>query len=213
MQGLNKFLLRLLFFVSFGCFAGMAIMSCSVGEKDVRKFLSNPENGFRSVKNMQGLELSVTYQPASWLAQQEALRDSSLKQDSLWKVYNESVQMVLEFGAKGEEGFNKQAIAAMGFASIEEFNAAVMEYAYGMEKSLFILNGQDTVYARMYLYERGFELGKKERLVYVFPKTKLERKFKVAFYDKVLGLGLTQFELEPDWDAFPIPQMAEAKIN
>ncbi|WP_373518416.1 hypothetical protein [Pricia sp.] len=193
----NKVIKGVLFFLEV--FVLLFIASCSQKSfhtsEDLMVYVSNPENGYRQEKSINGVEYSITYRPTDilvkqWLGDNPSQNDV----DSLRKKYNK--YMYFNFSLAK----NKQEILNSLVTNKEDFGKMVNQLAFGMNERVHLFSSnKDSIAIADYIYPRLYGMSGATSMLLVYPKDPklMANEF---FHFTVEDLGLATGEI-----SFKIP--------
>ena len=183
--------------------SGILLASCSGisdSPDEYRQWLNQPKNGLIRSKQFNNLVFTAAYKPADYfvLKEVEELPHSKELVDSVRKMYGNSIYVILEIAYADDISGD---LLQHGIVSYSEYGQRVHEYAFGLKDNAQLKLNGDTLRPAIYHFERGYELGKQQRMIFAFePESALESSFDCTFtfYDKVFGTGKHHFTFEVD---------------
>ncbi|MDC8005222.1 hypothetical protein POV27_14265 [Aureisphaera galaxeae] len=131
-------------------------------------YLKNPENGYTQSKQVNGVDICLTYRPTDLLVAQE-LRGATSKTavDSLRDKYHKYLYFNLNISKNG-----KELLSAVP-KDRNEFGAMVNELSFGMEQNVHLFtNKKDTIPMMDYIYPRMYGMGSSTSMLLVYPRNK-----------------------------------------
>lgn len=167
---------------------------------EYRSWYGNPENGYVKEKTLGGLVFTVQYRPVELEMLNELNEGISYSQqqiDSLKKKYEGSNYFVMEVRVKDPEGAG-EGVLYRSEEFMNNFNQTVEKLSFGMGERFFLETKTDTIYSSVYHFERGFELGERQRFVIGFPDKKIEGPITFVYNDDLFHVSILKFQFETD---------------
>lgn len=166
------------------------------------------ENGFIKTRSINGIEYTVHFRPVELQILREldqtSLTVSPAFLDSLKASYGKSLNFILEIGLADGDG---KVLA--NAAHIHENPLQVLqELSFSMQEQVELEVGENTYVPSLFHFERGYELGKKERFLFSFPvpEKDMDKPFIFRYEDKFFGGSLLNFSFDvTDKNIPPLP--------
>lgn len=177
-----------------------ALFSCSSIPKNVAEYeewFKDESNGFVKKKSIGNIYVLVQERPADLMALIQLREKSKIEKsqiDSLLSEFEGASYFIMEIGFKTETD-GKDIVADRTPTTYDKYAELINELSFGLEKNVEVCFDNDTIKPVLYNYERGYELGKKERFIFVFPKI-VGAKKQFIYYDEIFGLGICKFEFD-----------------
>ncbi|GAB5400866.1 MAG: hypothetical protein Aureis2KO_24510 [Aureisphaera sp.] len=160
-------------------------------------YIKNPENGYTQTKEVNGVEIALTYRPTDLLVAQELRGEASKTTiESIRKKYSKHLYFNLSISKNGKE------ILSSVPNDRSEFGAMVNKLSFGMGRSVHLFTDKkDTIPMTDYIYPRMYGMGKSTSMLLVYPREKElmdSNFFKVSLKDIGLSTGEINFKFDTE---------------
>jgi hypothetical protein len=167
---------------------------------EYRSWFGKAENGYVKEKAIGGLVFTVQYRPIELEILNELEEGASYSQqyiDSLKRRYEGSNYFVMEIRVKDPEGAG-EGVLYRSEEFMNNFNQTVEKLSFGMGERFFLEVESDTIYPSVYHFERGFELGERQRFVLGFPDKKKKGPITFVYNDDLFHASILKFQFETE---------------
>lgn len=177
--------------------ATLVITSCGKEEmkpSDLIRWVEDGENGMIQRQDFEHYFFEVKYKPLDYVISVEGRTDelSSAKYEEL-KSQLEGLQYVdLNIGPLIQKG---NALSG-GTQNQEEYFERLDYFVTYANQDIFMVQGQDTLYPKLYHFERNYGLAPKNTLLLGFDQGEANQDRLVCIDDQVLGVGRVNFLFE-----------------
>lgn len=169
---------------------------------EFKSWFNDPENEFVKEKYVNDLKFSVQYRPAELMICNELkdLKKGQSSLDSLKRTYKNSLYFLLEIGFDEREKKKQGDVLLKDIHTYEQYVEKVNYLSFQLENNTWLVVGKDTIPPSLYHFERGYELGKKQTIMFAFPYSGSINKKDMAFFfnDDAFKTGLNIFKFNID---------------
>jgi len=170
-------------------------------KREYRAWFANEDNGFLKKKQIGYLQFNVQYRPIDYMLLNELEEDKSYDKnqiDTLRKSYGSSKYFLLEVGIDDEDMTINEDMTRLMINNYKEFQELITTLAFDMKSKVSLQLGEDTYEPSIYHFERGYELGYKQRFVFAFaiPSESDKSEFTFVFDDDLFDSGINKFKFE-----------------
>lgn len=178
-------------------FTGLLIcIACRPGALPPEAYLhwvEDPAHGLRQSKTLGPLVFTIQYQPAPYRACQLALRKGASGPPILGRDSMPALQQI-QLRISSADGHTP--VLRVGHPSREHYQQRLRYLAFGLEKRLFLLEGQDTLPCNLFHLERAYDLAPFVQGIARFEAERHPDQDKTfLLLDDQLGLGPVQMRL------------------
>jgi hypothetical protein len=169
--------------------------------QELETWFKDEKNRYTVVRKHKDITISSTYNTSDLMAINELrnIKNPSEKTiDSLVKSYDNASYFVVELGMPTESEIKNDIQTDTKTVTYPEYSKNIDKLSFGMEKNTFLVIGTDTVRPLLYQYERGYELGKREKLVFMFPKITSNKSIELDYIDEIFNSGINKFLFKVD---------------
>lgn len=161
---------------------------------DLIKWVDQEENGLVQRQNFENYFFEAKYKPIDYVVSMEGRTDDLSEEDySNMKSQLEGLQYVdLNIGTLSKTG---NALSGEVESEDEYFQRLDYFVTYA-QQDIFMVQGKDTLYPKLYHFERNYGLAPKNTLLLGFENGSSETDRYVFIDDKILGVGRVKFLFE-----------------
>ena len=203
---MKKTLYTYLFILSLG-----ACTPTEVNLESLRSYIQDEENGLKKYAGSDVIKAELTYKPSDLIIAQNYKREIKAKPesiDSLKRSLDKYLYLTLRISQNGQEVENR-------FVSNEAlFNKTLAYLNYEMSEDISMTVSGKSYPVADYFYQRMYGTTGGSVILIAFEKELIKEAddFKIAFEDRMLGLGYVDFEFERS-DIENIPGLNFELIN
>lgn len=175
----------------------------TVSYQEYMQWMGNPENGMLKKHSANGLELTVKFLPAEYLAYQELKNEKKVTQaqyDSLLKVYSKSLTFLMSIGPDESKKNPKGDIMMTGISDYEEFAQKAMAMNFDMGQYVSLKTDIGDFKPVLSNMENVYGLAKNRNILFVFAPSELKdttflhsRQFDFVYEDQLFKVGINHF--------------------
>lgn len=185
------------------CCIGCSDRKESVSRSELVKYINDPDHKLFKVQDVNGINIRLTFQPASLMAAQELSAD--LKKDtqaisSIKKKYAGNFYFLLKYSKN-----NKELIRQL--ESFQRYSDMLQVLSFKMQSYINLTTpAKDTVLLSDYIFEQNYGMADGNSLLLVFSKDKLKTRevVEVNVAECGFGIGDLKFKfMKRDFDAIP----------
>lgn len=157
--------------LTYVLFAFSVLVSCSKKKfdstRELMNHIQNPVNQYLHIKNINGVNFSLLYNPTDVLVQRQLSSEANISReliDSLRENYSHYLYFNLSISKNGKELLSN-------VNSREKFGAMVKQLAFDMDKKVHLFTQQkDTINLADYVYPRMYGMSDETTVLFVYPK-------------------------------------------
>jgi hypothetical protein len=186
--------------------------ACSSDPTTMPEFVAwfSPERGYVKTKAVKYINYRVQYRPPELMMIGELDPQATYTQaelDELRGSYGESIYILLEISLDPEVMAGTHDALRLLSADYPDFAEKLKTLAFRLEDSVWLQVGEARVPPSVYHYERGFELGEQQRILFAFQPPSGARGGEATFVfdDPVFRTGLNRFHFDLDPGRIPRP--------
>lgn len=162
-----------------------------VSEKELKSYISDPENGLSKSVMKGDINVNVLYRPSELVvAQQIAGVTNAEEIKQAHKDFDSLSYFVLKLDRDGQEIENKLV------SDPERFGRVISHLSSGIASDIYVVADRDTLYAIDAIYTRMFGSAAATSVMAIFDKSLKEKSGTLKFHldDETLGIGNVDFE-------------------
>jgi hypothetical protein len=150
-------------------------------------YVEDPGNGLLKEKEIDDIKFSLQYEPYEYLCIKELGHDS-VKKEELQAAIKEREDMdyfVLKIQAKN----NNQELLKYKLSDEKQYQERVDYFSFRMQDDIKLIEGKDSLFCRMFHFERIFGVAPYAKFVLGFEKSKRDEDKLFVFEDRVFKSG------------------------
>ncbi len=188
----------------FPCLWLLAIVvfdQCNDRPRDLGSYqawFNNPDNGFVKEKQIGYIRYRVYYRPVELMMLNDLDRNRSYTKtalDSIKATYGNSLYFMLEM-AYADESVSGDMLRHH-YADYESYAQKVKELSFNIQPYINLAYDSDTVLPSLHHFERGYELGKRQRFLFAFPAPPKDiSHFTFTYLDDLFKAGKLNFRFD-----------------
>jgi hypothetical protein len=162
------------------------------------QWVQNPENGFKKQKSINDLLFTLQFKPYEYIVcleeQKEHIADSTLKK----KIAELNEMQYYDLKISLKEGVGELLKYRLNTA--QEYTDRVNYFAFGMQKDIKMVEGNDTIPCELYHFERSFDASPNSTILLGFPvkSNSSSTEKTLLVYDKTFNTGMVKFTFSKD---------------
>ena len=179
-----------------GLFLLVSCTKSTLLPSDLIRWVENEENGLVQRQEFEHYFFEAKYKPIDYVVAIEGRTDQlSEKKYGQLKSELEGLQYVdMNIGPLKQKG---NALSA-GLSSEEEYFERLDYFVTYAQQDIFMVQGQDTLYPKLYHFERNYGLAPKNTLLLGFEQVQQSGDRTVYIDDQILGVGRIKFLFEEE---------------
>lgn len=196
------FLIRLL------CVVLLVLMSSCKEEihtlSEFNQYINNPENGYKQIKSVNGVMITVLYTPPEYLALKK-MEERKVKSreiyDSLLTENKLSLSFIMAFGPDESKG-NSTDIMYDGIANFKEYTERALTLNFDMENNVELHTSKGTFSPALSSLENTYGLSKDRKVNLVFTPSSTKNELADAddmdfvYSDETFDVGILHFSFD-----------------
>jgi hypothetical protein len=155
-------------------------------------WVETEENGLKKTKEMDGINYTVYYIPKEAMVLRE-LSDTASQQE--WNAALEAKGNMQYFKLVCNLTHSNQDILKYNLYDETEYYARTNYLAFGIDKDVYLLNGNDRLPCRIHQYTPSYGISPKAEILFAFDASASgEENITFVLEDQLFGSGMLQFE-------------------
>lgn len=154
--------------------------------KDLQEYIQNPKHGLMQEKDVNGINIKLTYKPGILFASQEINIYDTLNRNEKEEIierYNNHLYFILSLSQGNKEILSK-------YNNQQWFSQMVNQLAFGMGDKASLVTGMgDTLHLLDFHYPRMYGMAPSTDIMMAFEKPDLHKTKELKFKMKDIGLG------------------------
>lgn len=177
----------------------IVLASCSKKEllpSELIHWVENEENGLRKRQNFENYFFEAKYKPIEYIIALEGRSDviTQGKYESIREELSGLQYLDLNIGTLRSDG---NALSS-SISSNEEYFERLDYFITYARHDIFMVQGKDTLYPKLFHFERNYGLAPKNTLLLGFDQIKTVSDRILIIDDQILGVGRVKFMFEND---------------
>jgi len=186
-----------------GCLVLFLFSNCSDTPSDLSTYGKwfNQEHGYINEKFINKLSFRVQYKPIELMMLRELEANTAYSKEeieNLRESFGSSLYFLLEIAFDERAETINEDLLRITAKDYNAFAENVKHFAFNMESAVELSINGATIVPVIYHYERGFELGKKQRFLFAFqpPESINKEEVTFVFYDDIFKTGKNNFKFK-----------------
>ena len=191
----------------------LLLISCKDQQSNIDEFktwFKKNENLMVKERKIGNLTYTIYYRPIGLLVLNELMNSKPITPNmfrTTIQTYGDNLYFLMELSTDNPN--LEKDLMKYGLKSYSDFQERIRLLAFGISNNVSLIYNEEIIVPNLHHFERGYELGRTQRILFSFPKPDNFNSGQLIFSyrDEIFNSGILNFKF--DFSEFDVPEFPE----